>query len=303
MSIGLAIFLSSIFLGLILLYNSTKDRWDWENIVRVVGKWSPPPICALVLGLILHDFYPWRPISSALISILICSLYFGPIYLYLSTKDQWDWRKIIWRMVKLALVVITVLGVGVTIYWYTEYLEERRVAQEAKEAEEPEEPQVQTEFWGLSLDSTKSDIRFLKGQPKEIKERTETDLERWSFHNGFGNTTDDNDMHVSFDDDDTIRDIYYWRTSGETQSAMDLYSIQGIRAGVSTSEDLLEKFGEPSLIRPLDSGEFRVYYFNQYDVLFLLVRNRVISLGITSQDRQEVEVKEYPESGDMESEP
>ena len=245
------------------------------------GKWAPPPICALVLGLILYDSFIRSPIGSAVISILICFIFFGPIYLYLSMK-----KKNIWRMVKLALVVITVLGVGGTFYWFYSTL-----------------PQVQTEFWGLSLDSTKSDVRFMKGQPKEIQEETETTIELWEFHNGFGNTPDRNDMFVSFDRDGNIGEIYYWPTSGERQSVMDRYSIQGIRANISTLEDVLEKFGEPFLVRIGDTETGRTYYFNQHNLLFVLARNRVIALGITSRDRQEVEVKESSESGDMESEP
>ena len=70
------------------------------------------------------------------LAIFLSSVFLGLIYLYNSTKDRWDWRKNIWRMVKLALVVITVLGVGGTFYWFYSTL--------------PEEPPVQTEYWDLS---------------------------------------------------------------------------------------------------------------------------------------------------------
>ena len=70
------------------------------------------------------------------LGIFLSSVFVGSILLYNSTKDRWDWRKNIWRMVKLALVVITVLGIGGTFYWFYSTL--------------PEEPQVKTEYWGFS---------------------------------------------------------------------------------------------------------------------------------------------------------
>ena len=184
-------------------------------------------------------------------------------------------------MVRSALVVITVLGVGATFYWFYSTL--------------PEEPQVQTEYWGLSLDSSKSDVRFLKGEPNVIEGFGEY-AEAWRFHNGYGTLTDRNDMYVLFDDENTIRNILYLADSDESQSIKDRYSIQGIRAGVSTSEDVLEKFGKPSLITTNDDETVRDYYFDQYDLLFSLESNRVKALGITSQGKQ----KESSESGDTE---
>ena len=47
MSLGLGIFLSSLFLGIIFLFNATKDRWNWKKILLV---W--PLIVILVVGVI-----------------------------------------------------------------------------------------------------------------------------------------------------------------------------------------------------------------------------------------------------------
>ena len=37
MNLGLAIFLSSIFLGIIFLFHSTKDRWNWKKIAKLTS--------------------------------------------------------------------------------------------------------------------------------------------------------------------------------------------------------------------------------------------------------------------------
>lgn len=44
MNLGLSIFLSALIIGLVLLFNSTKDRWNWKKI----SKWM---IIVVVLGL------------------------------------------------------------------------------------------------------------------------------------------------------------------------------------------------------------------------------------------------------------
>ena len=47
MSLGLGIFLSSLFLGIIFLFNATKDRWNWEKILLI---W---PLCfVLIVGVL-----------------------------------------------------------------------------------------------------------------------------------------------------------------------------------------------------------------------------------------------------------
>ena len=46
MNLGLAIFLSSLFIGMIWLYSFTKDKWDWKKH----SKWI---IASLILFFIL----------------------------------------------------------------------------------------------------------------------------------------------------------------------------------------------------------------------------------------------------------
>jgi hypothetical protein len=37
MSTGDGIFLSSILIGLVMLYGQTKDRWNWSKVVKITG--------------------------------------------------------------------------------------------------------------------------------------------------------------------------------------------------------------------------------------------------------------------------
>jgi len=64
MTLGLGIFLSSLFLGVIYLFVVTKDRWNWKKILFV---W--PLIVILVVGVIggggfyIYNYCENKPIT------------------------------------------------------------------------------------------------------------------------------------------------------------------------------------------------------------------------------------------------
>jgi hypothetical protein len=64
MSIGLAIFLASVLLILVMLYGITKDRWRWRRIAK---------LCALILitpvaltGAVIGGLYVWRQLPATI---------------------------------------------------------------------------------------------------------------------------------------------------------------------------------------------------------------------------------------------
>ena len=151
-------------------------------------------------------------------------------------------------------MVLFVLGVGWIIYQlYSEW---------------SEEPQVQTEYWGLSLGSSKSDVKFLKGEPKEINEGNNG--ESWEFADG----ADGSIFRVDFVDGSIARVMRIGRDGGFYRS------IQGISPGYSNLETILEKFGDPSNISISEDESSRIYNFDRYNLFFGLSKNKVNLLGI-----------------------
>jgi hypothetical protein len=53
MSVGTAIFLSSLMFAVVILYGITKDRWRWREFSRVVGQVFAGLVIGTVVILIL----------------------------------------------------------------------------------------------------------------------------------------------------------------------------------------------------------------------------------------------------------
>lgn len=65
MSIGTAVLISSLFIGVIILYVATKDRWQWSRAFRTVGLTLSLLIAAA--GLTGLGFYFWPALMPATI--------------------------------------------------------------------------------------------------------------------------------------------------------------------------------------------------------------------------------------------
>jgi len=104
----------------------------------------------------------------------------GVIGLFISTKDRWNWRKIIFRLVLVIAGLLIFLGFGFYVY---QSLSDR--------------PEPQTSFWDVSLDSTKGDIKFFKGPPIKGPDAT-----NWFYSNKpSSNTGEDSIIHIGFKND------------------------------------------------------------------------------------------------------
>ena len=170
----------------------------------------------------------------------------------------WPWKKIAIR----AAVVITslILLAGIVLCGRYLYV---KIA---------ERPKVQKSYWDLTLDSTKEDIKFLKGTP------TKEEKDSWSYK---------------------ITEPYYpykqtsylimfvnnkiWLISGED-------SIQNIRQGDSYDE-VIKRFGKQSCISYSKDGLIRNISFKEYDVCFVLQEGKVIYLGIYNPSLGDVRLK------------
>ena len=83
-------------------------------------------------------------------SVLLLSF----VALYIATRDRWNWRKIGFRLFGGVIGILVIGGGAVYLYYIYEEL-----------------PRKETSFWGIQLGISKSDVRFLKGNPSEAKIR------------------------------------------------------------------------------------------------------------------------------------
>jgi hypothetical protein len=187
--------------------------------------------------------------------IFLSAIFLGLIALFIATRGQWNWGKIItwpWKkiVIRAGIVIASlVLLTGIVLGGRYIYL---KIA---------ERPKVQKSFWGLTLDSTKEDIKFLKGTPTTEKKDS---WDYWVIEN-----TIDIEYSIQF------ANTKIWAISAIGTGP----TIQNIGRRVSYDE-VIRKFGKPSYISYSKNGLIRILSFKKYNVFFALEKGSVISLGI-----------------------
>jgi hypothetical protein len=170
------------------------------------------------------------------------------VAVYITTRDRWNWSKIIlWPSGIL-------LAVAASLYVYSLI---------------PERPKIQKSFWDIPLDASESDVLFIKGNPT----RKQGDDWLYAF-------LDNENRNWKY-----IYRVYFkagkvWSVSYFSADSVDWREeIQGIRVGYGENS-VREKFGAPSPSVASDDGLRRIYHYRDYNLIFELAQNKVTSLGI-----------------------
>jgi hypothetical protein len=184
------------------------------------------------------------------LSIFLSAVLLGIIALYIATRDRWNWKKIILWPVSVLLAVSLSIG----LYLYVKSLIESR-------------PHVQASFWGLSLDTTKDDVTFVKGKPTKVQ-----DGDRWIYEEKESSSERVDSYTVQFRDE-KVRFVAY---AGDTSWKADL---QGYWLHAS-SERIVEKFGNPSDVSKSEDSLNRIFSYSKYNIFFILEKNQVVVCGL-----------------------
>ena len=192
-------------------------------------------------------------------AVLLSAVFIGVVALYLETRDQWDWTKLM-RRLTLGLMLL-VGGIAGWIYW---------------SSLPPTSPV--SEFWGISLGASKSDVRFLKGEPSEVVEPG-----TWVYAPDRSRT-----YHLVFGDTDEVARILV-SGSGVGSGAY----LLGVRTGFGTQR-LVDQLGEPSRVLRLSNDLRRAYLYSHLNAVFVLEQSAVVSYGIYDVEAGDP----YTEGGD-----
>jgi hypothetical protein len=179
-------------------------------------------------------------------AVLLSGVFIGFVVLYLVTRNQWNWIKLMRRL--MLGLLLSVGSIGGWIYW---------------SSLPPTSPV--SEFWGISLGSSKSGVRFLKGEPSEIVEPG-----TWVYVADRGRT-----YHLVFGDTDEIIRILAVSGPGFGSRA----SLLGVRTGFGTQR-LVDQLGEPSRVLRLPDDLRRAYLYTHLNAVFILEQSAVVSYGI-----------------------
>lgn len=178
--------------------------------------------------------------------VLVLAVFTGMVALYLGTRDRWNWAK----LMSGAILVVTLLvgSVGGWIYW---------------SSLPPTSPV--SELWDISLGASKSDVRFLKGEPAEIVEPG-----TWVYAPNRAST-----YHLVFGETDEIIRVLVVAAPGFRNGA----SLLGVRTGLGIQR-LVDRLGEPSRVIPSSDDLSRAYLYRHLNVVFILEQGAVASYGI-----------------------
>lgn len=170
--------------------------------------------------------------------------------LFIATKGRWNWKKIFLWPTAVLVSIAVLLGGGAYVISLI-----------------PTKPKVQENFWGISLNTNKADLKFMKGEPTKIEDGG------WTYETKKEYGNDWSVYRISFRDD-KIRYILYsgssWLDSPELQE-MRLYD---------SSQKVHSRFGEPTHTSVSDDQLRRIYSYDNYYVFFMLERDQVQKYGI-----------------------
>lgn len=176
-------------------------------------------------------------------------VFIGFIYLYVATRDRWNWRKIAKWTAGVLLLPIIVAG---TWAGYSKFVENQ--------------PRFQSEFWGISPGAPKSELIFQKGQPTEEEEGVLT----YSTEGG------DVTYFIRMAASGNVRSVLAVVTSDKKFA---LPVIQGI-SNYSTISEIESKFGKAEAVSTSKDGTRRIFSYLKYGIVVGMEKGVVIAVGV-----------------------
>jgi hypothetical protein len=189
----------------------------------------------------------------------------GIIYLYTQTKDRWNWKKIVFAIIGIFLLLVGIFLVS--IFW----------PKLTSQITNVDKPTLVTSYDGISLGDTLADVEFKKGKLKTYEElarekRKSDSNELYLIDKTFGFYTDIKG--------NTVTAIVKGCNSDESYSI----KINGIYCGDS-GEKIIERFGKDVEVKcevnpdPKESPT-RNYDIGKYGVRYQLSKNQVEAFRI-----------------------
>jgi len=174
----------------------------------------------------------------------------GLLAFYFLTRKKWNWSGVSGSLT-IALTAVFLIPIGMFIW--VSY--ENRL-------------QLINNLDGITLGSQSADLRFLKGDPLLVVDK-ENQQVLWRYENPInpGNFTD-----VYLKNDQVIEISFLGKCKFCNQ-------VSGFGVGTHYN-DILKRFGEPSDIEDLRNNLRRRINYPEYQVFYLLEKNKVVSQGI-----------------------
>lgn len=201
-------------------------------------------------------------------SIFLLLLFLGLTFLFIKTKDRWDWKRIIVRPIIIIVSLSLFATVGIICY-----------------IEISNMPEEISTFWGISLGSTRNDVQLLKGEP--TSKFSEADYWVYVFDEDETKERDNYLYRIDFKDHrvSSVSYMHYGYYFYGSKSSWSFWwittpkSLQGIKIG-DRLEKITQKFGKPSHISVSENKLEKIYSFSKYKLFFELKEDYVHTFGI-----------------------
>jgi len=196
------------------------------------------------------------------LGIFLSSIFLGIVFLFISTKDRWSWKKIlfIWPL-RIVLVVVVIGGIGSFIFiQYEKYVNK---------------PKIYDTYLDIPLGAKIDDVLFLKGEPVSFRHAQNYDQKQM-----FYRMNDNYVYQVIINDNNSIiiscKFSFFSTESYESQRCASLNNIN-LNSTVKEIKDLL---GDPDTTYVSDDKLSRIYVYDKYKTFYLLTKGVVRKLGI-----------------------
>jgi len=205
-------------------------------------------------------------------------VFIGTIYLYIQTKDTWNWKKI-WKLVGIgigALIVIPLI-IGVIVWGYselTDYYDKK--------------PKIISTLHGLKLGEKLSDVEFKLPLNIAKIQGNEDSVTKYDI-------SDQKNREISFDKNNLLISLGETCSDDKGKNGPAFEPINGIGCG-ATSEAIINKYGKNNIrIQCLKNPEksdqsgrtalkFRVYDAVDYGVRHWLASDYTYAIIVTRPD-------------------
>ena len=186
-------------------------------------------------------------------AIFLSSLLLSVVGLYAATKDRWNWKRITKWALATPILLIFVLWGGI---WTYSKIQDR--------------PVKQTEFEGLRLGASESDVLFLKGKPDVNRVN-----EQWVYFADPRSTHPEHALLVVGFRDGKVRYVTYWDSEWQRSRPY----LLGFTIG-SDYTSVIDKLGEPSNVSTSSNGLIRLASFAKFNSVFEFQKGRVTRFGV-----------------------
>lgn len=201
----------------------------------------------------IHSSYAEITLMTMGTGIFLSAVLLSLVLLFNGTKDRWNWKRIALFSLVIPIALAGVIAVGFSA---ESWLDNR--------------PKPQTAFLDIPLTSTKSDVKFIKGEPAKIEGE-----DSWIYSGESQYGAKNTPLILVRLRGEQVRFVLYTDTERQLLAP----ALLGFSIG-STYDDVVSALGVPSHTDASADGLSRMISYEKLNVFYSFTQRKVSALGI-----------------------